>query len=401
MERSRNYDRTSNENFRGKIANDTDFGSRKTLLILAIVGGCFIVLWPKIFYPMIIGPGNSISLPTDGSVCCDLIFESDVNTVDILQEMCKNILKHHQVDPRVRDAVKINKLSPQSASFCRDEVLARCGIDLSSFLAEKERLGKTNKQVLEEIRSFNSSICLKVHFGVPLSQLGIPHLIRYHILMPHTPLRQERSLPPHAGGLHPAMRERGRAIPTSHIVPRVEGRPDHVITQKMRPPMGGPGRVMPPQGGGGTMGIIMPLYTIGILLFFVYTIAKILRKNSNNEIYPEHIRVEAEKEFRDRVFNPEVLTSAIAGMPYYRQRKSQSPVRHLPTVEELRQQAAGDIEVDQLIQRLADTEAAMERIVVQMGNLSRTVKQNPSTQADIQVYKRVTLLRESIVYFFF
>lgn len=67
MERSRNYDRTSNENFRGKIANDTDFGSRKTLLILAIVGGCFVVLWPKIFYPMIIGPGNSISLPTDGS----------------------------------------------------------------------------------------------------------------------------------------------------------------------------------------------------------------------------------------------------------------------------------------------------------------------------------------------
>lgn len=115
-----------------------------------------------------------------------MIFESDVNTVDILQEMCKNILKHHQVDPRVRDAVKINKLSPQSASFCRDEVLARCGIDLSSFLAEKERLGKTNKQVLEEIRSFNSSICLKVHFGVPLSQLGIPHLIRYHILMPHS-----------------------------------------------------------------------------------------------------------------------------------------------------------------------------------------------------------------------
>lgn len=86
-------------------------------------------------------------------------------------------------------------------------------------------------------------------------------------------------MPPHAGGLHPAMRERGRAIPTSHIVPRVDGRPDHVITQKMRPPMGGPGRVMPPQGGGGTMGIIMPLYTIGILLFFVYTIAKVYSFN--------------------------------------------------------------------------------------------------------------------------
>ena len=118
--------------------------------------------------------------------CCDLIFESDVNTVDIMQEMCKNILRHHQVDPRVRDALKSTKLTPQSASFCRDEVLARCGIDLSSFLAQKERLGKTYKQVLEEIRSFNSSLCLKMQFGVPLSQLGTPHLIRYHILMPHS-----------------------------------------------------------------------------------------------------------------------------------------------------------------------------------------------------------------------
>ena len=118
--------------------------------------------------------------------CCDLIFESDVNTVDIMQEMCKNILRHHQVDPRVRDALKSTKLTPQSASFCRDEVLARCGIDLSSFLAQKERLGKTYKQVLEDIRSFNSSLCLKMQFGVPLSQLGTPHLIRYHILMPHS-----------------------------------------------------------------------------------------------------------------------------------------------------------------------------------------------------------------------
>lgn len=120
------------------------------------------------------------------SACCDLIFESDVNAVDIMQEMCKNILRHHQVDPRVRDALKSNKLTAQSASFCRDEVLARCGIDLSSFLAEKERLGKTYKQVLEEIRTFNSSLCLKNQFGVPLSQLGTPHLIRYHILMPHS-----------------------------------------------------------------------------------------------------------------------------------------------------------------------------------------------------------------------
>lgn len=103
-----------------------------------------------------------------------------------MQEMCQNILRHHQVDPKVRDALKASKLTPYSSSLCRQEVLARCGLDLSSFLAEEKSLGKTYRQVLEEIRSFNGSFCLKVNFGVPLSQLGTPHLIRYHILMPHS-----------------------------------------------------------------------------------------------------------------------------------------------------------------------------------------------------------------------
>lgn len=103
-----------------------------------------------------------------------------------MREMCRNILRHHPVDPRVRDALWQDKLTAQTASLCREEVLARCGIDLSSFLAERERLGKSYKQVLEEIRSFNGSLCLKMNFGVPLSQLGTPHLIRYHILMPHS-----------------------------------------------------------------------------------------------------------------------------------------------------------------------------------------------------------------------
>ena len=31
----------------------TEFGPRKTVVILAIVAGCFAILWPKIFYPML------------------------------------------------------------------------------------------------------------------------------------------------------------------------------------------------------------------------------------------------------------------------------------------------------------------------------------------------------------
>lgn len=105
---------------------------------------------------------------------------------------------------------------------------------------------------------------------------GLIGILRNVIIFILAPIKQERKAPIHAGSLHPAMRERGRAIPSSHIVPRVDGRPDLVVP-KMRPPMGGPGRVMPAPGGGGgsSMGIIMPLYTVGILLFFLYTMAKV------------------------------------------------------------------------------------------------------------------------------
>ena len=40
--------------------------------------------------------------------------------------------------------------------------------------------------------------------------------------------------------------------------------------------MGGPG-MQPPQQqrGQGTMGILMPIYTIGIVIFFLYTVMKV------------------------------------------------------------------------------------------------------------------------------
>ncbi|XP_076658139.1 RIC3 acetylcholine receptor chaperone isoform X2 [Halictus rubicundus] len=365
------------------MAEITDFGPRKTIFILAIVAGCFAVLWPKIFYPMLTASVTPHHTP-DNSACCDVIFESDVTAADIMQEMCQNILKHHQVDPRVRDALKSVKLSPQSSNLCREEILARCGIDLITFLADRERLGKSHKQVLEEIRSFNSSLCLKTQFGIPLSQLGTPHLIRYHILMPHSTIPQERRTPPHAGGLHPALRERGRAIPSSHIVPKVMDRPDHVIP-KMRPPLGGAGHVVSAPKGNGTMGIIMPLYTLGIVLFFLYTIIKVLKKNSDSEIISEYPGAAAEKEFRKMVFSPEAFATAMTGGTiHYCKERSQSPHRPVPTIEELKDQAAGDIEIDQLRRRLVETEAAMERIVVQMGNISRSVMHSPSSQQELK-----------------
>ena len=41
--------------------------------------------------------------------------------------------------------------------------------------------------------------------------------------------------------------------------------------------MGGPGAQPPAQqrGQGGSMGILMPIYTIGIVIFFLYTVMKV------------------------------------------------------------------------------------------------------------------------------
>ncbi|XP_053982947.1 resistance to inhibitors of cholinesterase protein 3-like isoform X3 [Hylaeus volcanicus] len=247
------------------MAEITDFGPRKTVFILAIVAGCFAVLWPKIFYPM----------------------------------LTASVTPHHTSDSSVT-------------------------------------------------------------------------------------LRQERRTPPHAGGLHPALRERGRAIPSSHIVPKVVDRPDHVVP-KMRPPLGGAGHVVSAPKGSSTMGIIMPLYTLGIVLFFLYTIVKVLKKNSDSEIISEYPGVAAEKEFRKMVFSPEAFASAMTGgTMHYQKDRSETPEGPAPTIEELKDQAAGDIEIDQLRRRLVETEAAMERIVVQMGNISRSVMHSPSSQQELK-----------------
>lgn len=49
----------------------TDFGPRKTIFILAIVAGCFAVLWPKIFYPMLTASVNSHHSSSDGKFIND------------------------------------------------------------------------------------------------------------------------------------------------------------------------------------------------------------------------------------------------------------------------------------------------------------------------------------------
>ncbi|XP_021938611.1 uncharacterized protein LOC110839082 isoform X7 [Zootermopsis nevadensis] len=287
-----------------------EFGTGKTIFILAIVVGCFAVLWPKLFYPMLqasVSARNHID-NSQVSACCDVIFETDVNAIMIMTEMCGNILQHYdEIDPKLIQAFKQGKLTKAGSETCRNEVLNKCGVDITTFLHENVRLGKTYKQILDEIRSFNSSVCLKLNFGIAPGLLGAPHRMRVGAI--HMPRHHRQERPPHLHPdmLHPALRERGRAIPQSHIIPRVvekEGRPGPI--PGMRPPMGGAGHVVPAPKGTGTMGVVMPIYTIGIVVFFMYTVMKVIFKK------PGHSAVNygdfsSDPDFRKMVFSEEYV----------------------------------------------------------------------------------------------
>ncbi|KAJ9582861.1 hypothetical protein L9F63_022820, partial [Diploptera punctata] len=287
-----------------------EFGTGKTIFILAIVVGCFAVLWPKLFYPMLqasVNPRTPLD-NTQASTCCDVMFDTDVNAIKIVSEMCINILQHHDdIDPKLVQAFKQGKLSKAGVETCREEVYNKCGVDITAFLHENVRLGKTYKQILDEIRSFNSSICLKLNFGIAMGELGAPRTMRVGAL--HMPSHHRQERPPHLRPdmLHPALRERGRAIPQSHIVPRVvekEGRPGPI--PGMRPPMGGAGHVVPAPKGSGTMGIVMPIYTIGIVVFFMYTIMKVMfKKPGQSSVH--YGDFSSDPEFRKMVFSDEYV----------------------------------------------------------------------------------------------
>ena len=78
--------------------------------------------------------------------------------------------------------------------------------------------------------------------------------------------------PGHPGGPHPGMAG-GPVRPVRTIDKEW---PDKHPRPGMRPTLGGPG-IQPSQKqqATGSMGVVMPIYTVAILVFFIYTIVKV------------------------------------------------------------------------------------------------------------------------------
>ncbi|XP_026321073.1 probable inactive protein kinase DDB_G0270444 [Hyposmocoma kahamanoa] len=190
------------------MPNEEVLGPRKTMFVLVIVVGCFAVLWPKILSPLILG-GTREQLKPNAydreAGCCEMIFDTEVAILEILNEICSSI------------ANTDGKLSPYAAADCRRAVNDTCGVDIAAFLKRTDNVGKTAKVALDTMKASNSS-CLKEHFGVPTLSLSIHPAMNSWILK--DTLKQER--PPIRVGAasHPALRERGRAIPAAGPPPR-------------------------------------------------------------------------------------------------------------------------------------------------------------------------------------
>ncbi|XP_053666538.1 titin-like [Anopheles marshallii] len=220
-----------------RMESNSGMGPRKTMIIMVTVVGCVAILWPKVFYPMMVGNGQN-----------------------------KNVIKDHR------------------GAGC-------CGV------------------VLDQETFANASISYAT--SQQQQQQQEQNLFRKRNFAPYVDIdsiRQER--PPHLRpeAMHPAMRERGRAIPQSGSIhggerpqsaPRiVEGRPGPI--PGMRPPMGAGSHQATKSAN--SMGFIMPLYTIGIVSFFIYTIMKLIFKKSPATPYAE---VKPDPAFRNEVFTTE------------------------------------------------------------------------------------------------
>ncbi|CAH0724166.1 unnamed protein product, partial [Brenthis ino] len=311
------------------MANDEVLGPRKTMFVLVIVVGCFAVLWPRILSPLILGHTTEQLKPNQfdrDAGCCEVIFETDVAVLELVNEVCNSALKD-------------GKFSAQSAIECRKAVNDTCGFDIAAFVKRNENVGKTTKMIIESMKNSNSS-CLRQHFGVPVYSMGNHFALNYWNQT--DTLKQER--PPIRMAPHPALRERGRAIPPGTPPPsRPVTLPPHVRPPPipgMRPPLGSPGGPVPAPKS--SMGFVMPIYTICIIVFFVYTLSKILFKRTGSP----YDHVAPDPQFRRRVFRDDSRTSP-------------DKLGHKET-------DTRDAELAALKARLAETERAMQRIVGQL-----------------------------------
>jgi len=174
--------------------------------------------------------------------------------------------------------------------------------------------------------------------------------------------------------LHPALRDRAHAYTQRGGAGARGG-----AHPGLRPPMAGGGHLPPPTAphkGNNSMSVIMPLYTVGIIIFFLYTIMKVLtKKPCEAPSFPRVKDFHMDPEQRKFVFAEEYVDR---GAPSRRggEAKRDSTERGRrgatpkPGDSKVTEPRIEDEQMEALRLRLEHTEKAMERLMAQMGSVS-------------------------------
>ncbi|XP_022240180.1 resistance to inhibitors of cholinesterase protein 3-like isoform X2 [Limulus polyphemus] len=228
------------------MANSSELSTGKSVFVLAVVIGCFAVLWPKIFYPMM-----------------QTAFSITMTTYDNDEESFGEN-SHSHIDPEILPA-RVRAAMGESRPGSRPQI----------------------------------------HEGRPL--------------------------------MHPAAKQGPKVQPKS----------------------------------GGAMGIIMPIYTLLIVVFFLYTIFKFVFKKPADEetlrqplIKDFHMDHEHRKYILAKEYDEEKKKGAKSKNVENKTKKMLQEYGKTKVEEEL---AEKNYEISQLRKRLEETEAAMEKIMKHMG----------------------------------
>ncbi|GAB6023718.1 hypothetical protein CHUAL_008477 [Chamberlinius hualienensis] len=262
-----------------------ELGPAKTVVIIAVVIGCFAMLWPKVFYPMMqtvfmITRPKGFNQEKD-TVCCDVIYENNMD-LKFFAELCHSVLdvnvkvvKHSSRGRRWRGN---SPPPPGTMQRCRQKIQELCNLDINDIIAANEAAKykvknyridvSTPKAVESDFQKLNLSQCMQKYFNYgneeSFRKQHKPATLPSHI-------RQER-LPRLGPQGHP---DKG------HFV--------HHPAHKMMPPnsqggrTGRSGKAEKSEKSSGTYGLLMPVYTIGISAFFIYTIAKFFVKKTEKD----------------------------------------------------------------------------------------------------------------------
>jgi hypothetical protein len=107
-----------------------------------------------------------------------------------MTEICSNIIRQESksdtgqgqlpaADPKLQKLQQKNvNVRKPTALLCRAEIMKTCGVDIIILLQENAAITKEYKESLSQLRSYNTSHCLTMNYGVDFGEIGLPKAIK-------------------------------------------------------------------------------------------------------------------------------------------------------------------------------------------------------------------------------